>query len=172
MRIFFRGNLAIHAHCTYIDRDARGIAATLTVVPPGGVRVSLPEMLKNGLASLLLAQGPSVLRRMHVLDRAFKEADTAVAPGPHWYLHMMAVRGDLRGRGLGSKLASACLQRIVDEDDTHDRHYPTTLATQLETNCVFYRRLGFVDAGARIMMGAAGAPYTTFLMHRPAKTNA
>jgi GNAT superfamily N-acetyltransferase len=77
----------------------------------------------------------------------------------HWYLPWFGVRGDLRGRGLGSRLMVACLE-TVDAD-----RLPAYLETPNPRTLPFYERHGFTVTGE----AQAGACPPIVFMLRPAR---
>jgi ribosomal protein S18 acetylase RimI-like enzyme len=66
-------------------------------------------------------------------EAAHKEA----APGPHWYLVVIAVEPEHHGQGIGSALIQHGLKR-VDADGL-----PCYLETSNERNVPLYERYGF-----------------------------
>jgi ribosomal protein S18 acetylase RimI-like enzyme len=165
---FFSGNLRTHlAHaCTHVSIDERGPCATVTLRPPGGVHVSPLTMLRHGLLPFAFTHGRSAVRRLLWLKETYDALEAEAARGrPHWYVHMMAVRPDQQGRGLGSRL----LERLLAE--TADRATPTqtVLTTNLVRNVAFYQRAGFEVVGERALEPPNGAPYTVWSMVRAAR---
>jgi ribosomal protein S18 acetylase RimI-like enzyme len=120
-------------------------------------------MLRHGLLRFLRDEGLEGMRRMLYLRDRLDAFDASTERAPHWYLHMMAVRPDLQGRGHGTALVEACLATLVDRD----RALPCTLLTQRPENVVFYGRLGFREMGKRDLGGVLGQPtFVTWAMRR------
>ena len=81
-------------------------------------------------------------------ESAFGRVDPILeraAPGPRWYLGVLAVAPEAQGRGLGGALMRPILER-ADRDGL-----PTTLETTKATNVEIYRRYGFeVEASGNL----------------------
>ncbi|HVU04534.1 MAG TPA: GNAT family N-acetyltransferase [Polyangiaceae bacterium] len=166
---FFAGNLRTHLPhaCTRVSLDEHGPSATVTLRPPGGVPISTLTMIRHGLLPFAFAHGPSAVKRLLWLKDTYDALEAEAAGGrPHWYVHMMAVRPDRQGRGLGSRL----LERMLRE--TADARTPaqTVLTTHLRENIVFYERAGFELTDERTLEPPGGAPYTVWSMKRRART--
>ena len=162
---FFGRNLRIHLphRCTRVARDASGPVATVTVRPPGGVHVSMATMLRHGLLPLALARGLSTVRRLLWLKETYDALEGELGGGrPYWHVHMMAVREDRQGSGLGSRVLGAALA----ECDARDASLPVVLTTHLEKNVVFYQRAGFDVTSERTMHPPSSTPYTVWSMRR------
>jgi ribosomal protein S18 acetylase RimI-like enzyme len=163
---FFSGNLRTHLPhaCTHVSLDERGPCATVTLRPPGGVHVSTLTMLRHGLLPFSFAHGHSAVKRLLWLKETYDALEAEAAQRrPHWYVHMMAVRPDHQGRGLGSRL----LERMLAE--TADRATPmqSVLTTHLRQNMAFYQRAGFEVIDERTLEPPDGLPYTVWSMVRP-----
>ena len=87
------------------------------------------------------------------------QMDAAHPTYPHWYLPWFAVDPAAQGRGLGSSLIAACLERVDAS------HLPAYLETPNPRNIPFYERQGFVVVG-RAEQGDC-PPVTSML--RPAR---
>ena len=162
---FFRQNLRIHLphRCTRVARDGSGPVATVTVRPPGGVHVSMATMLRHGLVPLALARGLSTVRRLLWLKETYDTLEGELGAGrPYWHVHMMAVREDRQGLGLGSRVLGAALTECGSTDPS----LPVVLTTHLEKNVVFYRRAGFEVTSERILHPPSSSPYTVWSMRR------
>jgi GNAT superfamily N-acetyltransferase len=163
---FFTRNLRTHlAHaCTYAMTGPRGVCATATLRPPGGIHISTLTMLRQGLLPFALAHGLSAVKRLFWLKHTYDALEAKAAHNqPHWYVHMMGVQPDLQGRGLGSQLLERTLSQTAD---TNPRA-PAVLTTHLPRNLVFYRRAGFELTDERVLRPPDGAPYTVWSMARP-----
>lgn len=159
---FFARNLRIHLphRCTRVARDGSGPVATVTVRPPGGVHVSMATMLRHGLLPLALSRGISTVRRLLWLKNTYDAIEQELGAGrPYWHVHMMAVREDRQGGGVGSGVLAAALSDC-------DASIPVALTTHLEKNVVFYRRAGFDVVFERTMRPPSSAPYTVWAMRR------
>jgi GNAT superfamily N-acetyltransferase len=163
---FFSGNLRTHLPhaCTHVVLDDRGPCATVTLRPPGGLRISTLTMLRHGLLPFAFTHGHSAVRRLLWLKDTYDELEALAAEGrPHWYVHMMGVRPDLQGQGVGSRLLERVLAGVADVTPL----VHCVLTTHLRQNLVFYGRAGFELVGERALAPPDGAPYTVWSMARP-----
>jgi GNAT superfamily N-acetyltransferase len=163
---FFTRNLGTHlAHaCTYALTGPQGVCATVTLRPPAGIHISTLTMIRRGLLPFALTHGAHAVKRLFWLKHTYDELEAEAAQAaPHWYVHMMAVRPDVQGRGLGSRL----LERIFSQTADRGARLSTVLTTHMPRNLVFYRRAGFELTGERTLQPPNGAPYTVWSMARP-----
>lgn len=111
--------------------------------PPGSC--PLPEERKATLARE--ASVLPLLSRGRFL--AWRAAWAANDPSsePHWHLGPFAVRGDLRGKGIGTALLEAFLTRV---DEAGGVAY---LETDTERNARYYERFGFATVGQAEVLG-------------------
>jgi len=162
---FFHRNLGIHLPygCTRVAVDDSGPVATVTIRPPGGVRISAWMMLTRAIVPMAITRGVSLVRRLLWLKENYESLEHELGRGrPYWHVHMMAVRDDRQGSGLGSHVLRAALSGC----GTHDASLPILLTTHLEKNVVFYRRAGFDVAFERTMHPPSSAAYTVWAMRR------
>jgi ribosomal protein S18 acetylase RimI-like enzyme len=136
---FFHGHLGTHVRhrCTFV-RSARdgSLIATVTLRPPGGISVP-PLVLALGLLRLAVGHGFESVRRLLSLKHVYENLERRVADGEaYWHVHMMAVRPDLQGQGIGGNL----LREVLAAES---RRSPVVLTTHKEINVYFYRRVGF-----------------------------
>jgi len=161
---FFAANLRIHlpARCTHVMLDENDqVMATVTLRPPQGVAVSALTMLRRGLVPFALAHGRSAVKRLFWLKHTYDALEAeASRRRPHWHVHMMAVRPDLQGQGLGSSL----LRHVLDAAARIDATAPTVLTTHLETNVTYYRRAGFEVSDERTLCPPDAEAYTVWSM--------
>jgi GNAT superfamily N-acetyltransferase len=165
---FFSGNVRVHLPhaCTHVSLDQRGPCATVTLRPPGGVHVSTLTMLRHGLVPFAFAHGRAAVKRLLWLKETYDALEAEAAQRrPHWYVHMMAVRPDQQGRGLGSRLLEHMLAETVDRGAP----LQCVLTTHLRQNLVFYQRAGFEMTGERTLEPPDGVPYTVWSMVRPGR---
>jgi len=161
---FFAGNLRTHLlhACTHVSLDERGPCATVTLRPPGGVHISALTMLRHGLLPFAFAHGRSAVKRLLWLKETYDTLEAEAAQGrPHWYVHMMAVRPDRQGQGLGSRLLEHLLADTADLTKM-----PGVLTTHLPENVVFYQRAGFDVVDERTLAPPNGLRYTVWSMVR------
>lgn len=164
LRDLFARNLRLHLPhgCTWVARDERGVTASLTVRPPGGLDIGLMAMVRSGLVPFALVRGPRVVRRLLWLKSTYDALEHAAAGGaPHWYLHMMAVRPDVQGTGVGSRVLDEVLARTVATRPD----VPIALTTHIERNLPFYGRIGLAVCSEQVLRPPDGAPYTVWSMN-------
>lgn len=162
---FFARNLRTHLPyaCTHALEDESGVVATVTLRPPGGVHISMLTMLRRGLLPFALSHGTAAVKRLFWLKETYDALEArAAGGGPHWYVHMMAVRADAQGRGLGNELLSRTLSKTADRQP----ELPTVLTTHLPRNLRFYERAGFEVVDERVLHPPGGSPYTVWSMAR------
>lgn len=166
LRQFFEGNLRLHlAHrCTHVMVDAEGgLMATVTLRPPRGIAISPLTMLRHGLIPFALAHGIGAVKRMLWLKETYDAVEQQTAQGrPHWYVHMMAVRPDLQGKGLGGRL----LRHVLDDAARTEPDCPTVLGTHLPINVTYYQRAGFQVSDERTLTPPGSSPYTLWSMRK------
>lgn len=162
---FFTRNLCTHLphRCSHVAVDAEDrVLGTVTLRPPHGFHISTLTMLRRGLLPFAIAHGRRAVERLLWLKRTYDGLEVEVAGGhAHGYVHMMAVRPDHQGRGIGSRLLAEVLA-----GDPHTATHPTVLTTHLPQNLVFYRRAGFELISERTMQPPAGASYPVWSMRR------
>ncbi len=132
-----------------------GREAAAVWIPPEGTELTPQE--EEGLEDLLVrAAGPEAARAIMVIYGQLEEAH----PGePCFYLTLLGVHDDHRGRGLGMKLLAESLARI------DDLGAPAYLESSNPANLARYESVGFT-ARDRITV-ATGHTVTT--MWRPAR---
>jgi ribosomal protein S18 acetylase RimI-like enzyme len=168
---FFAGNLKTHLPhaCTHALRDQRGVVATVTLRPPGGVPISMWTMLRHGLLPFGFSHGVGAVKRLLWLKETYDALEAEAAEHqPHWYVHMMAVRPDAQGQGRGTALLERMLRQTADAGSPRS----TVLTTHLTQNLVFYRRSGFEVTDERELSPPGGAPYVVWSMVRKARAAA
>ncbi|MGA4851249.1 GNAT family N-acetyltransferase [Streptomyces sp. G5(2025)] len=121
----------------YIDITEDGAAAALWWSVPVAAAETDAEV--DGPAMLRQAVDPEN-ERVEVIGRLTDAAHPT--DRPHEYLHMIAVRPDRQGEGLGTALIAAVLERC-DEEGLH-----AYLEASSARSRVLYERLGFTGAGA------------------------
>jgi GNAT superfamily N-acetyltransferase len=166
---FFSLHLSNHVPhgCTFVrgpcEVDAEGpVTATVTVRPPGGIKVSKVRQARS-IAQFTLGAGPAALRRLLRIARIYEALERSAAGGkPYVHVHMMAVAPRLQGRGIGAALLSEALGRCASAQA------PVVLTTHKAANVRFYERAGFrVAEEHRIAPG--GRDYTVWAMRRDAR---
>jgi GNAT superfamily N-acetyltransferase len=162
---FFARNLRTHLpyRCTYVAYERTGEPlATVTLRPPEGFAISVLTMFRRGLLPFALAHGRAAVKRMFWLKNAYDALEERTANGaPHWYVHMMAVRPERQGQGVGSAL----LRRVLESTAETSTH-PTVLTTHLPENVIFYRRASFDVFAEQTLEPPGDRPYTVWSMRR------
>jgi GNAT superfamily N-acetyltransferase len=160
---FFRGHLANHvpSRCSFVHvADDGGVLATVTLRPPGGVRIPAAR-LARGLASLALAYGVGMVRRVLAVKDVYEELERRSAGGvPYWHVHMMGVQPELQGKGIGGVLLDAALAPCARTPA------PIVLTTHKPINVRFYQRAGFRVTHEEQVSPAGVAAYTVWCMRR------
>jgi GNAT superfamily N-acetyltransferase len=103
--------------------------------------------MRNGGVPLVWRLGWQAGRWLAQLEREFDAARVAHVPGPHWYVPMLGVRAEVRGKGL----SRAALRPVFEAAD-RDR-VPVYLETMTEVNVAIYQKLGFGLRGYRELAG-------------------
>lgn len=129
----------------------------MTVRPPGGIRIPGATLLR-GLASLALAHGPGVIRRLLAVKNVYEGLERRASEDqPYWHVHMMAVQPELRGKGVGSHFLHEVLKTTAREAA------PIVLTTH---KVRFYQRAGFRVTQDETVAPAGAAPYRVWCMRR------
>lgn len=162
LEAFFRRHLANHVphRCAFVRASARGdVEATVTLRPPGGVPLSRLTLWR-AFVPFAFAHGFGVLERLTRLSQHYEELERRTAPGPrYWHVHMMGVRPDLQGKGIGGALLDDVL---ATADGTPE---PIVLTTHEPQNVRFYERAGFeVALEETVRLGPA--PFQVWCMRR------
>ncbi|SHE87728.1 GNAT family N-acetyltransferase [Dysgonomonas macrotermitis] len=155
--------LNCHEVLTRVIKDSQtgDIIGTFTLVPPDSKKNGLRDYLQLGIPAFIFKFGFSTLLKMMRLGDYNKKVLTdSIGTDSYYYLSMVVVKDEYRGRGVGSFAIGRCLdelQQIVRKSDL------LGLTTQLPENVSFYSRLGFelVDEG-EIRFG--GAEYYNYNM--------
>jgi predicted N-acetyltransferase YhbS len=123
------------------EKNTGEITGTFTIVPPQGVKIDLLVYSKIGIPGFLLKFGIKPLARMLKLDDYNKALlNKSMKTSEYYYLHMVAVKEEYRGSGIGSFALRCAIRELVASKPTCNR---LGLTTQLPENTVFYSRLGF-----------------------------
>jgi ribosomal protein S18 acetylase RimI-like enzyme len=162
---FFARNLRTHLpyRCTYVAYERTGEPlATVTLRPPGGVPISMLTMVRRGLLPFALAHGGGAVKRLLWLKDTYDALEArASRAAPYWHVHMMAVRRDRQGQGVGSAL----LRRVLEQTVLRTAH-AAVLSTHLPENVVFYRRASFEVIGEEQLTPPGADAYTVWSMRR------
>ena len=105
---------------------------------PYSQRVGLVRKIRAGLLSGPFRLGLAGFRRLlEVGEGVERHRDEALGGRPCWYLNNLAVREDLRGKGIGGGLMQAQVRAMRERTPTPTR--ALTLTTQRPENVTFYR---------------------------------
>ncbi len=130
----------------YTTPDFSGIAAWLA---PGTAPPSFFQQARAGMLWLPFGFGLRGFRRLTAYDDVARRLHHTYAPGPHWYLAVIAVDTGLQGRGIGSALMRPMLDRADAERKA------CWLDTHQEQNVRLYQRHGFEIAERAELPGHA-----------------
>src|SRR5262245_32835158 len=122
-------------------------AAVACAWPPGREWPTTWDQFRSGGLSLLRSLGWHGGRRLMALERGFDAARRKHAPGPHWYVSLLGVRAEARGKGL-SRAVLASIFEAADRDGV-----PIYLETMDEQNVAIYEHLGFTLVGRSELAG-------------------
>jgi ribosomal protein S18 acetylase RimI-like enzyme len=160
---FFRRHLSNHVphRCAFARAGTRGdVEATVTLRPPGGVPVSR-FALWRAFVPFAFAHGFDVLGRLSRVQHHYEALEQRAAPGGrYWHVHMMGVRPDLQGKGIGGALLDDVLAT------TRGSALPVVLTTHKEINVRFYRRAGFEVAFEEDVPLPASRAFRVWCMRR------
>ena len=159
---FFCRHLSNHVphQCAFVRAGTRGeVDATVTLRPPGGVPLSRFTKLR-AFVPFGFAHGFDVLRRLSQIQDAYEAFERRASSGPYWHVHMMGVRPELQGKGIGGALLDDVLAT------TRGSREPIVLTTHKEINVRFYQRAGFDVAFEELLPLPASQPYRIWCMRR------
>ncbi len=142
-----------HDEC-YLTTDATG--ATVWMPPPGQMTLSAWGRLAF-LPTIVRVTGVRRLRRLLALAALTEEKHPKT---PHFYLYAIGTLPEMHGRGIGSALIRAVLERCDREG------IPAYLENSKERNLPFYEGHGF-ETTEQIMVPHGGPPM--WLMWREPK---
>lgn len=123
------------------EKESGEIIGTFTLIPPQGVKKNISIYSKINIGGFISRHGIKTLFRMLSLDSKNKKLlSESLENAPHYYLSMVVIKEEYRGKGVGS----AALKRTID-NLIGSRPVCRTigLTTQLPENVTFYSRLGF-----------------------------
>lgn len=128
----------------YANDAFTGITAWLG---PGTDIANFWQQLRGGLLRLPLGFGLRGFRRLIDYDEVGRRMHHQYAPGPHWYLSVVAVEPNQQGRGIGSSMMGPMLAQADAQG------MPCWLDTHQEQNVRLYQRHGFQVAERTIPRG-------------------
>ena len=116
-----------------LSASAEGeLVGVLSSTPPGAYPLPPPSVAVRLRCSL--GQGLRVANRWAGVYELLRDHHPAER---HWYLGTLGVEPELWGRGIGTELLSAWLQKVDDD------RMPAYLETDAAGNLRFYERTGF-----------------------------
>lgn len=123
------------------EKHTEKIIGTFTIVPPQGVKKDLAVYSKIGIPRFISKFGIKPLVRMLELDDYNnKLLNESMGVSEYYYLHMVVVKEEHRGSGVGSFVLKCAIQELIASEPTCNL---LGLTTQLPENVIFYSRLGF-----------------------------
>lgn len=123
------------------EKNTGKTIGTFTILPPQGVKKSLLTYCKIGIPGFLTRFGAEPLVRMISLDHYNKKLlSQSIKTSGYYYLHMVAIREEYRGSGIGTFALSGAIRELIGSKPNFRL---LGLTTQLPENVVFYSRLGF-----------------------------
>ena len=146
LRWVFKASLMLNNHkqtLTYVikEKDTKKIIGTYTVIPPQGVKSSISIYSKIGIPGFISKFGLKSFIRMLGLNGCNKSAlKKSIQAAEYYYLSMVVVREEYRGRGIGSDAIQYAIRQLMASNPACNL---MGLTTQLPENVVFYARLGF-----------------------------
>ena len=122
-------------------KNSGKIIGTYTLIPPQGVGKNLSIYSKIGIGRFISKFGLNTLIRMLSLDEKNKKLlAESLQNARHYYLSMVVIKEEYRGKGIGSLILKHALNNLIDSGPTC---HLIGLTTQLPENVAFYSRLGF-----------------------------
>jgi ribosomal protein S18 acetylase RimI-like enzyme len=127
--------------------DSNRIIGTFTLIPPEGIKNTLSDYFNIGLFQFIRQFGFCTLSKMLGMDSFNKNTlKNSIKAEKYYYLSMVAIREEYRGKGIGSFAIKNCLEGL---SKIEKKYRLIGLTTQLPENVIFYSRLGFekIDEG-------------------------
>ena len=134
----FERTLRMVAAAGGLSEHTNGFEGAALWFPPG-IKPTMWSAFRAGYMSprWLFAQPFGDTRRMMRVLSWFEGFHPKLVPDPHWYLMALGVDPEFHGRGFGSELVRAGIER-ADRD-----RVAIYLETETDENVGFYERLGF-----------------------------
>ena len=142
------------------EKDTGRIIGTFTLIPPQGVKKEIAVYAKIGIAGFIAKFGLKTFIRMLRLDDFNKlSLQKAINVSAYYYLSMVVVKEEYRGKGIGTYAIKNIIQELNASNPACDI---IGLTTQLPENVTFYSRIGFdlLDEGYLDFEGDSYYNYT------------
>lgn len=163
LEAFFTGHLRTHLphRCTFVRvGDEAEVQATVTLRPPGGIATPAGALIR-AVVPFALAHGLRVVPRLSQVKNLYEKLEERAAEGkPYWHIHMMAVRPERQGQGIGGSLLEDVLGAVPAGSA------PIVLTTHKEINVRFYQRAAFEVVHRETVHPSSTEPYEVWCMRR------
>ncbi|SDZ84482.1 GNAT family N-acetyltransferase [Pedobacter hartonius] len=125
-------------------QKADDLIATTTLLHPSKRKNGILNYVQFGLVALPFKFGWDALRNLLKLtDYNDGEINRASNGEPFFYLSMVAVKKDHRGKGIATNLLNYLMAQHVDQYPDASGPLNLLLTTQLQSNVNLYQKLGF-----------------------------
>ena len=125
--------------------DVSDIIATVTFLPSAEKRSTIADYIQKGLLAMPLKFGFKAFKNLLKANKLNEDGVKQVALNrPYWYLTMVAVAEEHRGKGIAKKLIQDIIQHTTNVQTFSEGYASVLLTTQLESNVHLYHKLGFV----------------------------
>ena len=123
------------------EKKSGKIIGVFSMLPPGGIKTGPIAYLQIGLPKFIKNFGFYTLRKMLGMDSFNKKLlMDAIGTKEYFYLSMVVVKEEYRGKGVGSFMIKNCIEELRTEKK---KCHIVGLTTQLPENVTFYSRIGF-----------------------------
>jgi ribosomal protein S18 acetylase RimI-like enzyme len=137
------------------EKESNKITGTFSLIPPKRIKNRLSDYFHVGLFRFIQQFGFSTLLKMLRMNSFNKNTlKKSIKAEKYYYLSMVAISEEYRGKGTGSFAVKKCLDELSEMENECRL---VGLTTQLSENVAFYSRSGFekIDEG-----------YVSFKKHR------
>lgn len=122
----------------FVGIEKNQIVSAVIIQNPNVKRVTLFDYIKAGGVKLLFPVGfVSLINFFNISEEAHKPCEKMYKNS--WYIEMIAVDNDLKGKGLGSDMFKHCIFPYIKKFGAKT----LTLITNTKQNCSFYEKNGF-----------------------------
>lgn len=157
----FTGVLKMITAAGGVVETTAGLGAAALWLPPGR-ELGFAAVVRSGIApALWVLRAPrATRRRLTALQRQVDRRRKELMPEPHWQLMVLGVDPDHHGRGMGSALVTAGVERADAS------RAPIYVDTSAEANVGFYGQFGF-EVVEEMTVTDLALPFW-MMVHRPA----